>query len=166
MKKENFRNEWKTLTELGDLFGLSARKLGILLKDHGIRNKDGSPSVLCMEKHFSHLVEPKGYSSYWLWNKKIKDYLIENGVKLTENAISEKESSRKTEIRKLARDYIEAQELSDDGQDKMRYFIFDDLNDTIKEKKITLTEFNEALKNICSNIELEQDDFNFFKIKN
>lgn len=43
-KKKNFRQEWRSLTEIGNIFGISARKLGSLLKKYGLRESDGKPS--------------------------------------------------------------------------------------------------------------------------
>ncbi len=48
-KKNNFRKTWRTLTELGQEFGVSAVKFGNLLKQHGLREKDGESTQIASD---------------------------------------------------------------------------------------------------------------------
>ena len=143
-KKKNFRKQWRTLTEVGNTFGVSARKLGSLLKQHGLRKDDGDPSELAKQEGYCHLVAPKNGHRYYLWHgKKVTAYLEEKGEKQT--GVSPKEASLNTEARKLARSYIEAVRLDEEGC-KYAYWLFDELRPEIK--KVGLDRFNEALKSV------------------
>jgi Asp-tRNA(Asn)/Glu-tRNA(Gln) amidotransferase B subunit len=102
-KKKNFRQQWRSLTEIGNTFGISARKLGLLLKKHGLREDNGEEKT----------------------------------------GVSSKEATLNTEARKLARSYIEAVKLDEEGN-KFGYWMFDELRPEIK--KVGLNRFNKALK--------------------
>jgi len=139
-KKNNFRKTWRTLTELGQEFGVSAIKFGKILKEHGLREEYGEPTQLSKNGEFVHEIIPKGGKSYFLWHRKnTSEYLISKGV----------EKSKLTnqdpliEGLKLARSYIEAQKLDQEG-DKLGYLMFSEMVSEIK--KIGLNEFNTALK--------------------
>ncbi|GAC1460901.1 MAG: hypothetical protein NVSMB70_06680 [Chamaesiphon sp.] len=113
-KKNNFRKTWKTLTELGQEFGVSAVKLGNLLKQHGLREKDGEPSQLASDGGFFEKITPNEGKPYYLWHhKKTSEYLVSQGV--DKAGVSAKEAEKMTEARKLARYYMEAQKLDDEG---------------------------------------------------
>jgi hypothetical protein len=141
-KKKNFRQEWRSLTEIGNTFGISARKLGSLLKKYGLREGDGEPSELAKQEGYCHLVAPKEGHSYYLWHgKKVASYLEKQGEE--KKGVSSKEATLNTEARKLARSYIEALQLDEEGS-KFGYWMFDELRPEIK--KVGLDRFNEALK--------------------
>ncbi len=58
---------------------------------------------------------------------------------------SEKEATLETEARKLAKSYLEAQKLDDEGS-KLGYMMFDELTSDIR--KVGLDRFNKALKSL------------------
>ena len=62
---------------------------------------------------------------------------------MVKSGISVQDASKMTEARKLARSYVEAVKLDDEG-DKVGYIMMCDLVDDIK--KIGLPTFNSALK--------------------
>jgi hypothetical protein len=141
-KKKNFRKEWRSLTEIGNTFGVSARKLGLLLKKHGLRENEGEPSELAKKEGYCHFVDLKEGHGYYLWHgKKVTAYLEEQGEQ--KKGVSDQEASLNTEARKLARSYIEATKLDEEGS-KLGYMMFDELRPEIK--KVGLERFNEALK--------------------
>jgi hypothetical protein len=143
-KKNNFRKTWRTLTELGQEFGVSAVKFGNLLKQHGLREKDGNPTQLAKDGGFFEKVEPKDGKPYYLWHhEKTINHLVEAGV--AKAGVSAKEAQLNTEARKLARSYMEAQKLEDEGS-KLGYMMFSELVPEIK--KIGLDRFNQALKSL------------------
>lgn len=143
-KNKNFRQEWRSLTEIGDRFGISARKLGSLLKKHGIREEDGKPSEKAISEGFSHHVQPKQGHSYYLWHgQKVAKFLEQEGV--AKNGVSAREATLNTEARKLAREYMEALELDEQG-DKFGYLLFTELRPEIK--KVGLERFNKALESL------------------
>jgi hypothetical protein len=143
-KKNNFRKTWKTLTELGQEFGVSAIKFGNLLKQHGLREKDGEPSQIAKDGGFFEKITPNEGKSYYLWHReKTAEYLVSQGV--TKNGISAKETEIMTEARKLARSYMEAQKLDDEGS-KLGYMMLSEMVGDIK--KVGLERFNQALKSI------------------
>ena len=143
-KKQDFRKTWRTLTEMGQVFGVSAVKFGNLLKQHGLREQDGAATQLAKDGNFCQEIVPKEGKSYYLWHsKKTADYLVDRGV--VKSGISVQDASKMTEARKLARSYVEAVKLDDEG-DKVGYIMMCDLVDDIK--KIGLPTFNSALKAI------------------
>lgn len=144
MSKKNFRKTWKTLTELGQEFGVSAIKFGNLLKQHGLREKDGSPSSIAKEGGYFEEIIPKEGKPYYLWHReKTVNYLVEQG--LEKKGVSAKEAELMTEARKIARSYMEALKLDEEGS-KIGYWMFEELVPDIK--KIGLERFNKALKAI------------------
>ena len=143
-KKQNFRNTWRTLTEMGQVFGVSAIKFGNLLKQHGLREPDGAASQLAKDGNFYQEIVPKEGKSYYLWHsQKTSDHLVELGV--VKSGVADRDASKMTEARKLARSYVEAVKLDDEGN-KLGYMMIGELVDDIK--KIGLPTFNAALKAI------------------
>lgn len=143
-KKNNFRKTWRTLTELGQEFGVSAIKFGNLLKQHGLREKNGEPTQLAKDGSFFDKITPKEGKPYYLWHHdKTSEYLVSQGV--AKSGVSAKEAEKMTEARKLARSYMEAQKL-DDESSKLGYMMFSEMVDDIK--KVGLQRFNQALKSI------------------
>lgn len=142
--KQSFRNEWRTLTELGAEFGLSAVKFGKLLKEHGLRTDDGTPSEEAVTGSFCEKIQPKEGHSYYLWHqKRVSTYLVEKGV--VKCGVSAVEASKLTEARKLARSYIEAQKLDEEGS-KLGYMMLGEMVDEIQ--AVGLETFNQALKSV------------------
>jgi hypothetical protein len=143
-KKNNFRKVWKTLTELGQEFGVSAVKFGNLLKQYGLREKDGEPSQMAKDGGLFEKITPNEGKPYYLWHReKTSEYLISQGV--AKNGVSAKDAEMMTEARKLARSYMEAQQLDDEGS-KLGYIMFSEMVDDIN--KVSLQQFNQALKSI------------------
>jgi hypothetical protein len=143
-KKNNFRKTWKTLTELGQEFGVSAIKFGNLLKEHGLREKNGNPSLKAKEGNYFEEIVPKEGKPYYLWHReRTIEYLTELGVE--KKGISKKEAEIMTEARKLAKSYMEALKLDEEGS-KVGYLMFEELIPDIK--KIGLEKFNQALKTV------------------
>ena len=144
VKKNNFRKVWKTLTELGQEFGVSAVKFGNLLKQHGLREKDGEPSQMAKDGGFFEKITPNEGKPYYLWHReKTSEYLISQGV--AKNGVSAKDALMMTEARKLARSYMEAEKLDDEGS-KLGYIMLSEMVDDIN--KVGLEGFNQALKSI------------------
>lgn len=138
--KKNFRSEWRSLTELGTEFGKSAVAFGKMLKEHGLRDSDGEPTQLA--SGLFQKIEPKQGKPYYLWNHQgIVAFFKSKGIEPVGNS---KDALKDTEARKLARSYMEAQKLLDQGDDKLGYMMFDDMVDDIR--KIGLERFNTALK--------------------
>lgn len=143
-KKNNFRKTWRTLTELGQEFGVSAVKFGNLLKQHELREKDGEPSKIASDGGFFEKITPTEGKPYYLWHRnKTIEYLTSLGV--NKSGVSEKEATLDTEARKLAKSYLEAQKLDDEGS-KLGYMMFDELTSDIR--NVGLDRFNKALKSL------------------
>ncbi len=75
----NFQKHWKTLSYLGKLLNVSSIKFGKLLKDCGIRDKNGKPTKLAENLGFCHPVKTRGGEFYWLYNIRVIDYLESKG---------------------------------------------------------------------------------------
>lgn len=142
--KQSFRKQWRTLTEIGQEFGVSAVKLGKLLKEHGLRLETGDPSAEALEGTYAERIAPKEGKVYFLWHgQKVSEYLIAKGV--PKAGSSAKEASNATEARKLARSYLEALKLDNEGS-KLGYLMLGEMVDDIK--KLGLDAFNAALKSV------------------
>lgn len=152
-KKNNFRKTWRTLTELGQEFGVSAVKFGNLLKQHGLREKDGEPTQKAKDGGFFDKIVPNDGKPYYLWHRdKTVEFLISQGVE--KNGVSAKEASKTTEARKLAREWIEAQRLDDEGS-KLGYMMASELEPEIKRIGVELVQ--SQLKTLGSDIVLNID---------
>lgn len=137
--KKNFRSEWRTLTELGAEFGKSAIAFGKILKENGLRDAEGTPTEAANE--LFQKIEPNQGKPYYLWNHKgVVNFLQSKGINPVNNA---SDALKDTEARKLAREYLEAQKLDDEGS-KLGYMMLCEMVDDIK--KIGLERFNTALK--------------------
>ncbi|BDA75753.1 hypothetical protein CAL7716_099190 [Calothrix sp. PCC 7716] len=137
--KKNFRSEWRTLTELGAEFGKSAIAFGKILKENGLRDAEGLPTEAA--NGLFQKIEPNQGKPYYLWNhQEVVNFLQSKGINPVNNAA---DALKDTEARKLAREYIEAQKLDDEGS-KLGYMMLCEMVDDIK--KIGLDRFNIALK--------------------
>jgi len=149
-KKNNFRKTWRTLTEVGQEFGVSALKLGNLLKQHGLREKDGEPTQKAKDGGFFEKIIPNEGKPYYLWHRdKTVEFLLSQGVE--KNGVSAKDALCTTEARKLARAWIEAQRLDDEGS-KLGYMVVCELEPEIKRVGVDLVQ--SQLKKLGSNIVL------------
>ena len=154
-KKNNFRKIWRTLTELGQEFGVSAVKFGNLLKQHGLREKDGEPTQHAKDGSFCEKIVPNEGKPYYLWHRdKTIEFLMSKGVE--KSGVSAKEASKITEARKLAREWIEAQRLDDEGS-KLGYMMACELEPEIKRIGVDLVQ--SQLKTLGSDIVLNFDEF-------
>ena len=139
-----FRKTWRSLTELGQEFGVSAVKFGKLLKQHGLKEEDDEPSQTAKEGELFKKITPKKGKPYYLWhhNKTVK-YLTCLGVK--KSGISEDEAMLNTEARKLAKSYLEARKLDDEGSEFGFIWFCESKRDI---RKIGLDRFNKELKSL------------------
>ena len=152
-KKNSFRKTWRTLTELGQEFGVSALKFGNLLKQHGLREKDGEPTQRAKDGGFFEMIIPNEGKPYYLWHRnKTVEFLLSQGVE--KNGVSAKEATKTTEARKLARQWIEAQQLDDEGS-KLGYIMACELEPEIKRVGVDLVQFQ--LMKLGSDIVLNFD---------
>jgi len=152
-KKKSFRKTWRTLTELGQEFGISAMKFGNLLKQHGLRGKDGEPTQNAKDGGFFERIAPNDGRPYYLWHRdKIVDFLRRQGVE--KKGVSSQEASKTTDARKLAREWIEAQRLDDEGS-KLGYVMACELEPEIKRIGIDLVQ--SQIKKLGSDIVLNFD---------
>jgi len=149
-KKNNFRKTWRTLTELGQEFGISAVKFGNLLKQHGLRENGGEPTQKAKAEGFLEKIVPNEGKPYYLWHcDKTVGFLLSQGVE--KNGVSAKEATKTTEARKLAREWIEAQRLDDEGS-KLGYMMACKLEPEIKRIGVDLVQ--SQLKKLGSDIML------------
>lgn len=153
-KKNNFRRTWRTLTELGQEFDISALKLGNLLKQHGLREKGGEPTQRAKDGGFFEEIVPNEGKPYYLWHRdKTVEFLTNQGVE--KNGVSAKEATKTTEARKLARAWIEAQRLDDEGS-KLGYMMACELEPEIKSIGVDLVQ--SQLKKLGSDVVINFDE--------
>ena len=67
-KKSKFNRVWVTQTELGKVFGISARKVGIELESSGYKDKEGGTEK-ARKEDMVYRVESKDGRVFWMWNK-------------------------------------------------------------------------------------------------
>lgn len=76
MKKNKFKMIWKTQSEIGVVFGISAIAVGKHLTNLGL--KDGNPTELAISSGFVHKVTDKRGQDFFMWNlSKVKDIFTE-----------------------------------------------------------------------------------------
>lgn len=142
-KKKSFRSTWQTLTEIGQQFGISAVKTGKLLKEFELRLDSGEPAQIAVDDDLCHIVETNGQKPYWLWHGgKIGKIFEQKGIQ--RSAVSAKEARKTTEARKLARSWMEAQAMLDQGDDKVGFMLADSIMEEIP--AVGVDRFNSQLK--------------------
>lgn len=146
MKKQNFRKTWKTITELSKIFGISNVKFGKVLKEYKLRQESGEPTIFAIDNEYCYKVEPKDKPFYWLWNIKVKDYLIKEGFKQNETAISIKELNYSNKIKELVKQFFKADKMIEEGNDKLGFMCMDEIHGEIKDLKLTDEIFQKYLK--------------------
>lgn len=108
------------MTELGQEFALSAIKFGNLLKQHGLREKYGSPTPIAKAGGFFQEITPSEGKPYYLWHRdKTVDYLVKAGVEKT--GVSPQEASLDTEARKIAKSYLDALKLDEESSKLLEF---------------------------------------------
>lgn len=68
-KKGSFKQRWGTLTEIGQLFSVSAVKVGAQLKTMGLRHPDGKPTAEALAQNLVHVGTRAGGFEFFLWDK-------------------------------------------------------------------------------------------------
>lgn len=80
-KKLKFKDIWKTQTEIGKTFNLSAIAVGKKLNELGFKNPDNTPSQYAIDKDVVHTVTNNQGISFYLWRKKeILDMISQTGL--------------------------------------------------------------------------------------
>lgn len=145
-KKQKFGDTWVNQTTLGQKFNLSAVAIGKKLKELGLREANGKPSTKAIEEGFCKATPLKDGTPFFMWHKgKVASLLQSEGLKsLTEQEIRCKE---------LAESLIEANRLSEQGDDKVAYLLEDDVYDQIRPDDIPI--INRFLKELGSTQEIE-----------
>lgn len=75
MSKKGFKKIWKTQTELGQQFGISAIAVGKILKKHHLKNEENIPTNKAIEEQYVHTVEDSQGNTFYLWNIKTKQII-------------------------------------------------------------------------------------------
>lgn len=146
-KKQKFGDIWVNQTTLGQRFNLSAVAIGKKLKELGLREANGQPSTKAIEEGFCKATPLKDGTPFFMWHKaKVASLLQSDGLKsLTEQEMRCKE---------LAESLIEANRLSEQGNDKIGYMLEDEVYEQISPKDIPV--INRFLKELGSSLEIEQ----------
>ena len=150
-KNKNFRNKWRTLTEIGQVLGLSAIKVGTLLKETGLRNSNGDPTNKSKEENFVHIVESKNNKTYFLWDGKKIILFFKNNKNINinfNNGITYNDSLKLMKVKEIFNGYKEATKLLKNDEDKMAFMYYDSLEVEIKEHNITNELFQKLLTSL------------------
>lgn len=144
--KQKFSDIWVNQTTLGKKFNLSAVAIGKKLKELGLREANGNPSTKALEEGFCKATPLKDGTSFFMWHKsKVAELLKFGGLQsLTEQEIRCKE---------LAETLIEANRLSERGDDQIACMMEDEVYEQMRSADIPLV--NRFLKELGSEQQIE-----------
>jgi hypothetical protein len=130
-KQKKFRDIWLNQTNLGARFGISAVQVGRKLREVGLRDDEGQPRPETLKAGYCRPTPLRDGTPFFLWNG---DLVAERfkAAGLVER------SPQEMQAQELAEQYLEAQELWNNGRDKVAGMIWDDLYREIKEADIAL----------------------------
>jgi len=81
-RKNNFAKKYRSLTDLGGLFNMSAIAVGKKLIEFGVRNTDGSPTEKSLEEGLAVSTPLKNGTPHFRWHfHRCRELLIQNGIK-------------------------------------------------------------------------------------
>lgn len=126
-KQERFSQTWVTQTQLGKRFNLSARSVGQLLVDLGLRDYDAAqgqyvPSQRAVDEQLCVATPLKDGTPFFMWNKRKVAEMIEQKIRVP--ALSERE----VEHYELAQELIRlAREADETGFDKPYFLLLDSI---------------------------------------
>jgi len=147
-KQEKFRDIWVNQTTLGKQFNLSAVAIGKKLKEQGLREAEGKPTDKALSEGYCRETPLKDGTPFFLWHKaKVADLLREDGLKSL--------TAQELRCRELAQRFIEAECLLERGDDKLAYFMQDDIESEIQPGDILF--INRFLKELGSSQQLEEN---------
>jgi len=147
-KEEKFRDIWVNQGTLGKTFNLSAIAIGKKLKELELRQADGTPTAKAIAEGYCRAAPFKDGTPFFLWHKrKVKHLLQANGL----SSLSEQE----LRCKELAELLIEAERLSDQGQDKVAYIMQDSVYDEMEPGDLPVV--NRFLKELGSTQQLEDE---------
>lgn len=146
-----YNDLWKNQTEIGKMFGISAIKIGKILKENGLKHpKSNHATTTAINEGFAVSQPLKDKTPFFLWNlKKIEPLISKSFIKLSKERI---------EINKVKEIVNVCNKLVEFGQDKWAWITYDSRYDEVPNnivKKIRgMAEFE---------LELEQCNNNFDK---
>jgi hypothetical protein len=147
-KEERFRDIWVNQSTLGKAFNLSAVAIGKKLKELELRQADGTPTANAISEGYCRAAPLKDGTPFFLWHKrKVKHLLQANGL----HSLSEQE----LRCKELAELLIEAEHLSDQGEDKVAYMMQDSVYDEMEPGDLPV--INHFLKALGSAQQLEDE---------
>src|SRR5713226_473222 len=130
-KEKKFRDIWVNQSTLGQEFNMSAVAIGKKLKELGLRQADGTPTEKAMLEDFCTSTPLKDGTPFFLWHKtKVRSLLQSTGMQPL--------SSQELHCKELADSIIEFERLSDQGDDKLAWILYDDLYKEIRQTDISL----------------------------
>ena len=81
-RKNSFAKKYRSLTDLGAVFNLSAIAVGKKLVEIGVRNADGSPTEKFLEEGLAVSTPLKNGTPHFRWHfHRCRELLVQNGVK-------------------------------------------------------------------------------------
>lgn len=147
-KEEKFKDIWVNQSTLGKAFNVSAISIGKKLKELELRQADGTPTAKAISEGYSRAAPLKDGTPFFLWHKrKVKHLFQANGL----HSVSEQE----LRCKELAELLIEAERLSDQGQDKVAYMMQDSVYDEMEPGDLPVV--NRFLKELGSTQQLEDE---------
>jgi hypothetical protein len=141
-KTNKFTNTWKSATDLGKQFGLSAIAVNKILAEHNLRDPfSKSPTEVALNQEYAIATPLKDGTMHYMWNiKKVIDIISKNNKQISPSEIALEEFTKT--ILRLEK------ESEETGFDKFLYWFFEAEKHTI----IHATE-NEA-RAVCSRLKI------------
>lgn len=149
-KNKKFRDIWVNQSRLGEEFNMSAITVGKKLKELGLRQDNGAPTLKAQEEGYCTSTPLKNGTPFFMWHReKVKAMLQANGFQSL--------NDQEMHCKELAERLIEAERLFDQGQDKIAYMTQDSARDEMETDDIPM--INRFLKALGSKQQLENDLF-------
>jgi len=75
--RQKFTDMWANQTTLGKQYGLSPVTMGKKLKELGLRDEDGNPTILALDNGYCTPTPLKDGTSFYMWNRQQVEELMQ-----------------------------------------------------------------------------------------
>lgn len=141
-----FKQTWKTQTELGKSFGLSAIAVGKKLKEWGLKNLDNTATEIALSEGYATNTPLKNGTPYFLWNKDLIS------AKFLEAGLTQLDSPT-FRCKGAATAIIGCEKQLEKGDDKIARMMYDSIINKLKAEDKSLV--NQFLQELGSKTQIE-----------
>ena len=123
-KKKKFREIWSSQTELGKKFGISAIEVGKILIQHGLKDPNTKKATQkALDDGYAQFTPLRDGTPHYMWNiEKVQGLLLEKHQALGQV------DYWANEVKRILH---EADCLSEKGEDKLAYLMYDSAYDDV-----------------------------------